>query len=174
MKKTLAIVLLVIIAVMALATGVNAATSSTLADELYAKGSKYGMTSADKVKIERYLADNAVTDEQANQVLAKANEAAKIMEEAGVTNYKDLTADKKNELKTIANEAASVLGLTLTFKSGNVEVYKDGKLIETLGVSNNGKLVYTGNNTNVILVVSSVAVVALAAGFVARKKIANA
>ena len=174
MKKTLSVVLLVIIAVMALATGVNAATSSTLADELYSKGAKYGMTSADKVKIERYLADNAVTDEQANQVLAKAQEAAKIMDEAGITNYSKLSADKKNKLKTIANEAASVLGLTLTFKSGNVEVYKDGKLIETLGSNSNGKLVYTGNNTNIILVVSSVAVVALAAGFVARKKIANA
>ena len=55
MKKTLTIALLAIITIMALATGVNAATSSTLADELYAKGSKYGMTSADKVKIERYL-----------------------------------------------------------------------------------------------------------------------
>ena len=50
MKKTLTIALLAIITIMALATGLNAATSSTLADELYAKGSKYGMTSADKVK----------------------------------------------------------------------------------------------------------------------------
>ena len=157
MKKLLSIAIVFVMVAVLATTAVNAATSSTLANDLYTIGSKYGMTSADKVKIERYLADNAVTDEQANQVLAKANEAAKIMDEAGVTNYKDLTADKKNE-----------------FKSGNVEVYKDGKLIETLGVSNNGKLVYTGNNTNVILVVSSVAVVALAAGFVARKKIANA
>ena len=58
MKKTLTIALLAIITIMALATGVNAATSSTLADELYAKGSKYRMTSADKVKIERYLKEN--------------------------------------------------------------------------------------------------------------------
>ena len=174
MKKLLSIAIVFVMVAVLATTAVNAATSSTLANDLYTIGSKYGMSSADKVKIERYLADNAVTDDQANKVLAKANEAAKIMDEAGVKNYKDLTADKKNELKTIANEAASVLGLTLTFKSGNVEVYKDGKLIETLGVSNNGKLVYTGNNTNVILVVSSVAVVALAAGFIARKKIANA
>lgn len=173
MRKLLSIAIVFVMVAVLATTVVNAATSATLANDLYTIGSKYGMTSADKVKIERYIADNAVTDEQANQVLAKAEQAAKIMDEAGVTNYSELSADKKNELKTIANEAASVLGLTLTFKSGNVEVYKDGKLIETLGTSN-GKLVYTGNNTNIILVVSSVAVVALAAGFVARKKIANA
>ena len=172
MKKILSIAIVFVMVAVLATTAVNAATSSTLANDLYTIGSKYGMTSADKVKIERYLADNAVTDEQANQVLAKANEAAKIMEEAGVTNYKDLTADKKNELKTIANEAASVLGLTLTFKSGNVEVYKDGKLIETIS-SKDGKLAYTGNNTAIAIAVSSIAVVALAAGLVARKK-ANA
>ena len=99
MKKTLTIALLAIITIMALATGVNAATSSTLADELYAKGSKYGMTSADKIKIERYVADNTVTDAQANAVVAKAKEAVKIMEDAGKTNINSLTNEEKNQLK---------------------------------------------------------------------------
>lgn len=174
MKKLLSIAIIFIMVAMLATTVVNATTSSTLANELYAIGSKYGMTSAEKVKIERYLADNTVTDEQANQVIAKANEAAKIMDEAGVTNINDLTKEQKNQLKTKANEAASILGLTLTFKSGTVEIYKDGKLIETLGASDSGKLVYTGNNTNAILVVSSIVAVALSAGFIARKKIANA
>ena len=174
MKKTLTIALLAIITIMALATGVNAATSSTLADELYAKGSKYGMTSADKVKIERYLKENPVTDAQANAVVAKAKEAVKIMEDAGKTNINSLTNEEKNQLKSKANEAASILGLTLTFKSGTVEIYKNGKLIDTVGASNSGKLVYTGNNTSAILVVSSIVAVALTANFVARKKFANA
>ena len=99
MKKTLTIALLAIITIMALATGVNAATSSTLADELYAKGSKYGMTSADKVKIERYLKENPVTDAQANEILTKADEAIAVMEKAGVTNYDKLTKAQKNEVK---------------------------------------------------------------------------
>ena len=174
MKKSIVISILTAIILMACATLVNAATTSTLADELYALGSKYGMTSADKIKIARYLADNTVTDEQANAVMGKAREAAKIMDDAGKTNVNELTKDQKNQLKSKANEAASILGLTLTFKSGTVEVYKNGKLIETLGVNNSGKLVYTGNNTNAILVVSSIVAVALTAGFVARKKFANA
>lgn len=95
MKKTLTIALLAIITIMALATGVNAATSSTLVDELYAKGSKYGMTSADKVKIERYLKENPVTDAQVNEILAKADEAIAVMEKAGVTNYDKLTKAQK-------------------------------------------------------------------------------
>ena len=173
MKKLITITILFIMVAMLATTIVNAATSSTLADELYALGSKYGMTSQDKVKIERYLADNPVTDAQANQVMEKAKEAVKIMEEAGTTDVSKLTTEQKNKLKTLANEAASIVGLTLTFKSGTVEIYKDGKLIEVLGLEN-GKLAYTGNNVNVVLVVSSVAVVALAAVIVARKKFANA
>ncbi len=173
MKKLISIALLFVMVAMLATTAVNATTNSTLADELYALGSKYGMTSAEKVKIERYLADYPVTDDQANQVMAKANEAASIMESAGVTDYNQLTAEQKAQLKTIANETASILGLTLTFKNGTVEIYKDGKLIETV-TATNGKLAYTGNTTNLILVVSSVAVVALATGFVVRKKFANA
>lgn len=174
MKKFLSMIITFLVIAILATTVVNATTSATLADELYALGSKYGMTSADKIKIERYLADNTVTDEQANAVMEKAREAAKIMDDAGETNVNELTKDQKNQLKSKANEAASILGLTLTFKSGTVEVYKNGKLIETLGVNNSGKLVYTGNNTNAILVVSSIVAVALTAGFVARKKFANA
>ena len=96
------------------------------------------------------------------------------MENAGVTDYRELSREDKDALKTIANNAASVLGVTLTFKAGTVEVYKDGKLIETITSSTSGKLAYTGNNINTVLVVSSVAVVALAAAVVVGKKFANA
>lgn len=173
MKKTLAIVLLAIIAVMALATGVNAATSSTLAGELYAKGSKYGMTSADKVKIERYLAENPVTDAQANELLAKADEAIAVMEKAGVTSYDKLTTAQKNEIKSIATEAAKTIDLKLVFKTKSVEIYNNaGKLVETV-TNNSGKLAYTGNTVNVVLAVSAVAVLAVAT-IVVRKKLVNA
>lgn len=173
MKKTLAIVLLAIIAVMALATGVNAATSSTLADELYSKGAKYGMTSADKVKIERYLAENPVTDAQANELLAKSDEAIAVMEKAGVTSYNKLTDAQKSEIKSIAIEAAKKVDLKLVFKTRSVEVYNNaGKLVETV-TNTNGKLAYTGNTVNVVLAVSVVAVLAVVT-VVVRKRIVNA
>lgn len=172
MKKLLTISILAVMLVLMTITGVNATTNDNLADTLYNIGSKYGMTKSDKVKIERYLADNPVTESEANAIVAKANEAAKIMDEAGVTDFSKLSEDKKAEIKSIANQAASIVGVTLTYKSGSVEIYKDGKLIETV-TNNNGKLAYTGNN-NIVLVVSSIAVIALASVAVARKKLANA
>ena len=112
-----------------------------------------------------------VTESEANAIVAKAEEAVKVMEDAGVTDYTKLSKAQKDQLKSIANEAASIVNVTLVFKTKAVEVYKNGKLIETVS-NNNGKLAYTGNN-NIVLVVSSIAVIALAS-VVARKKLANA
>lgn len=174
MKKTLIVSILMSIILFVGASVVSAATTETLADELYVKGKKYGMTTADKVRIERYLSENPVTDEQANQIMSKADEAVAVMENAGVTNYNKLTQDKKSELKAIAKETADIVDAKLVFKSGSVEIYDaNGKLIETVA-QNNGKLAYTGNNSvNVVLTVSVIAIIALAIT-VGGKKIANA
>lgn len=173
MKKFLTISILVAMLVMAFAGIVNATTTSTLADELYAKGEKYGITTADKVKIERYLSENPVTEDQANQIMAKANEAVAVMEEAGITNYDKLTTAQKDKLKSIATSAADIIDVKLVFKKGSVEIYDNtGKLIETIG-ENNGKLAYTGNNVSVVLTTSVVAVIALAITVIS-KRYANA
>ena len=172
MKKSLLISILTAVIVMACATLVNAATTATLADELYAKGKKYGMTSADKVKVERYLSENTVTDEQANAIVAKADEAIAVMEAAGTTDYSKLTDAQKDQVKSIANSAADIIDVKLVFKKNTVEIYNNaGKLIETIG-NNNGKLAYTGNNVNVGLTTSVIAVIALAIT-VATKRILN-
>ena len=173
MKKILTVSLLFVMLVMAFATVVSATTSAELADKIYEKGAKYGMTTADKVRIERYLAENAVTEDQANSVMEKVDKAVAVMENAGVTNYAALTDAQKDEMKNIATEAASVVDVNLVFKVGSVEVYKNGKLIETVA-ENDGKLSYTGNSVNMIVVVSVVAIIALAIAVVAKKRIAYA
>lgn len=173
MKKTLAIVILCIMLVSVLATSVSAVSTDEMIETVYNMAVPYGATSSDKVKMERFFADNPVTEEQADQIVAKAEEAVAVMEAAGVTNVKDLTIDQKNQLKSIANEAASIVGVSLVFKAGTVEIYKDGKLVETL-TSSNGTLAYTGNTMNIVLVVSSVAIIALSLAVVARKRLANA
>ena len=171
MKKSFIISILTAIIIMACATLVNAATTSTLADELYAKGQKYGMTTAEKVKIERYLSENPVTDEQANALVAKADEAIAIMENAGTTDYNKLTSSQKEQLKTIATSAANIIDVKLVFKKGTVEIYDNtGKLIETVG-QNNGKLAYTGNNVNVVLTTSVIAIIALAITVVTKRTV---
>ena len=105
---------------------------------------------------------------------AKADEAVAVMERAGVTSYDKLTTAQKDELKAIAKSAAELIDVKLVFKAGSVEIYnKDGKLIETV-TENNGKLAYTGNNVNSVLVVSIIAIIALAITVVAKKTFANA
>ena len=170
MKKILTSVLLMIVLVMAVAPFVNAATSDTLADDLYAKLSAYGMTSAVKVKVERYLADNPVTDAQASTILGKADEAIAIMDAEGTKDISALSKEAKNKIIAIAKEAASTVGLTLVFKTGTVEVYKDGVLIESATLSNGDKLVYTGNSINVSVIVAAVAVIALVTTTVVVKR----
>ncbi len=173
MKKTLTVVILFVMLVSLLATGVSAVSTDEMIEKVYNMAVPYGATSADKVKMERFFADNPITDEQADQIIAKAEEAVAVMQSAGVTSVKDLTVDQKNQLKSIANEAASIVGVSLVFKAGTVEIYKDGKLVETL-TSNTGTLAYTGNTMNIVLVVSSIAIIALGTAVIARKRLANA
>ena len=172
MKKIVSI-LMVIIMILGVATVANATTSATLAEEIYKVGKPYGMTQANKVRIERYLSENKVSDEDAEKVLAKAKELAKLFDNADASKYSELSASEKDQVKTLCNEAAEILGLTLKFKASEVEIYKNGKLIEVARYDGS-KLLFTGNNVNTILVVSSVVVIALVATFALRKKFANA
>lgn len=173
MKKILTVTLLFVMVAMAFTT-VNAMSSSELANKLYNIGAEYGITAADKVRIERFFSENPVTDEEAEAIIGKANEAKAIMDEAGTKNYSELTTAQKSAIKAKANEAASIVGVTLTFKTSSVEIYKDGKLIETV-TNNNGKLAYTGNNNmNIVLGVSIIAIVALAITVVAKRRLVNA
>lgn len=73
---------------MAVVTVVNADTSSTLVNELYTIGSKYGMTSAEKVKMEKYLSEYPLSDADCNRILALAQQADKIMIANNTTDYK--------------------------------------------------------------------------------------
>ena len=162
MKKTLLTIVLAVVMIATSAIYVDA-SSNTLSNDLYSKLSAYGMTSADKVKIDRYLADNPTTDEQANAILAKADEAVAIMQASGKTN------EDKNKIKAIAQEAGSVIGLTVSFKADGVEIYKGSKLIEKI-TTTGSKLAYTGNTVNFVIIGSSVVAMALVLIFVARNR----
>ena len=175
MKKIVtSIVMLAMMLTMILGTSVNAATTEELVDKIYSMGQEYGLTSSDKVRLERFLADNPVTEAEADSLIAKAEEAVAVMENAGATSVKELSQAEKAKLQGIAKEAASIVGVNLVFKAGTVEIYKDGKLIESIS-NNYGKLAYTGNNISTVAVVSLVAIFALAIGLVfARRRVANA
>ena len=172
MKKLIAISLVFLMVAMFATTTVKAVSGATIVDDVYNLGKKYGLTEADKARADRYVADNPITDEQAATIYAKAQAAVQVLEEAGATDVKklgeQLTADQKTKFEALCQEAASVLGLTLTYKDGYVEVYKDGKKIDTFTFTN--KLPYTGNTVSIIVVVSAVVVMALATFVIVRKK----
>ena len=173
MKKLLMIMSIIITVMLIAAINVKAASNTELINTVYNIGSKYGLTSADKVKIERYLADNPVTEQEADSLISKAEEIDAIMKEAGVTDPTKLSQADKDRIQSIANEAASILKVSLVIKNGNVEIYKDGKLIENVSI-NNGKLAYTGNNNYVIFGISAVAIVALVIVCIMKKRKINA
>lgn len=172
MKKILfATILFVMVAVFA-TTMVNAATGAELPNLIYEKGSKYGVTESHKVKMERYLSKHPATDAQADAVMAKVDEVVSVLEKAGVTNIGKLSSADLKKIQDLATEAAAILNVKISWDGAKVTIYYNGKVEDVLDF--NDKLSYTGNESNIALVVSSVAVVALAAGFIARKKLANA
>ena len=172
MKKVLiATILFVMVAVFA-TTMVNAATGAELPNLIYEKGAKYGVTEGHKVKMERYLAKHPATDAQADAVMAKVDEVAAVYEKAGVTNMAKLSAADLKKVQDLATEAAAILNVKIAWDGAKVTIYYEGRVEDVIEFSD--KLPYTGNDTNIALVVSSVAVVALAAGFIARRKLANA
>ena len=80
----------------------------------------------------------------------------------------------------MASDAAGIVGVTLSFKNGNVEAYKNGKLVDStatpINKPGNGSsasagetLVYTGSNSYIAIAV--VSVVALATAVVVGKKV---
>ena len=173
MKKTLTIVALIMIIAMLTLSGVNAASKETLASDLLNKLQKYGMTEGDKVEVQRYLDSHEVTDEQANEVLAQADELVELMVREKVDNVSKLPQAAKDEAKGIISIAANQVGVSVVFENDKITLKDANGVITTVSVSESGKLSYTGNNVNTILVVSSVAVIALAAVVVAKKTLSK-
>ena len=179
MKKVVSFLVL-FLAVAMIATSVFAANATELADEVYAKAKAYGVTEADRVQMERYFKDHEVTDAEAETFLAKVDEAVKVMKDAGVTNVAKLNADQKAALKSAVTSAAAVVDVKLAVSNDGEVTFTDesGKTIADIKINTEtGKretIRYTGNNMNIVLVVSSVVAIALVAGVAARKKFANA
>ena len=177
MKKLLAGTLLLVMLIALVATKSMAATNADLIEYVTSDhkvaGENVGITAENRVKAKRYLTENPATDAQADAIIAKGNEIIDLMNKANVSDPSKLSKADKEKFMEIAKEAADILGLKLVFHPNSVDVYdKDGKYIDTVTLG--GKLVYTGNRVNVALAISSIAIIALATGFVAKKKLANA
>lgn len=167
MKKLISIAILFVMIVALSTTMVNAATSDTLPDELYAIGKQYGMTENDRVKMQQYLRQYPLSDADCNTILDLAKQAQQIMVENNTTDVKTLSKDLKARLRELATEAATVAGVTLDFKSERIDVYKDGEKIYSIKDGSN--LVQTGSSNLVYVVLAGIAIIAIAGTVVVKK-----
>ena len=171
MKKTLTVLLLIVL-VMMMATTVQASASDDLlaflSKSFTVAGEKVSLSAADKVKIERYLADNPVTESEASAIEAKVNETVSYLDQTGVSKVEDLTSAQKDKVMSLVNEAAGVIDLTVSYSSADKAfgIYKDGELIDSVSASD--ALATTGG-INVACVVAVVAIIAVAATLVVKK-----
>ncbi len=173
MKKLFVIATLAVVLMGMLAVSVNATTADSV-KEIYTIGSKYGMTENDKQQLQNFIDRNEITEAQATKLVEKAKEAEAVMTAAGKTKYSELTTAQKDQLKSIANSAASEVGVSLVFKTNSVEIWKNGKKLMVV-TNNDGKLAYTGNSLNIIAITaSSVAAIALAAVIIKKRIAATA
>lgn len=167
MRKAIKVILIAMVAILAITTIVKAVTpSEELVSYIKSQGGKY-ISNSNMVKIERYLKDYPVSQGEADQLKTKIDAAKAIIDASGVNNLKDLSKEDKEKLKTIANEAAAIINVSLVFKEDSVEIYKNGKLIENVYFYE--KLSNTGNQLNLVGI-APVAIFALATVvFLARK-----
>lgn len=138
MKKVLSTMLIAVLAIFMLGTVSKATTEAELKDFMTSEktigGKTYVIRDADKVKLEKFFANNEITDEQATKIKAIAEKAIAFMNEDGASEPNKLsTKAKKQQLLAYAQEAASVLGLTVSYDATEtrLDVYKNGTLVDS-------------------------------------------
>lgn len=153
MKKSIVLTIVALVAIL-MSTSVFAASS--IAEEIYNKGKDYGVTTEHKARLEKYFANNEITEEQKTAVLAKADEVIAIMNKAGVKDVTKLSTTDLNKVKALVQDAAKEIGLTVKFESkgNNFTVTKGDKVVDVYSGDSGKKLVYTGSNTITIAIAS--------------------
>ena len=175
MRKVLKIVLIFAILLLCNATVTKAATNEDLI--AYTKKSfdigetTVSLKAADKVKVERYLRQYPVTDNQADQIISKIDAGISLIKAAKVTDPTKLSKEKKQELLSLGQQAAKIAGAELTYdaKTDAISIYRDGVLIDQATTSD--ALVQTGakDYSYIVYTAASLAIVAIA-GFVLYNK----
>lgn len=175
MKKVLKIALIFVVLVFCNITVARAATNEELINyatkDFDFNGSKVTLKAADKVKVKRYLEQHPVTEEVADQIIAKIDEGMNILRNSKVTDPTKLSKAKKQEILALGQQAAKLAGAELTYdaKTDAISIYRDGVLVDQATTSD--ALVQTGssNYSYVVYAIAGVAVIAVA-GFVVYTK----
>lgn len=171
MKKFLQLALTLVVA-FSFVTGVNAATKQDIID--HAKSTsingKYVQTKYIN-QLKDYLDGKTVSSEGAQQIIDDFDKVAALMRAAGVDDATKLSKADRNVAFGYAKDAASVLGITATYKNG--KVYLSDAAGELAPVEVSTILRKTGTDYTVYVAVSGLALAVIAvAGY--RKLKGNA
>lgn len=167
-----------IVAMLCAVSSVFAATK----DELVAFASKTFTVAGKQVKlsdrnlkvVKDYLANNEVSAEAADSIIAKVNEGVKMINTTGVKDVKDLSQAKKDELLKMAQEVATLAGATsFSYNKEDKQITITDKAGREYVVSVADSFPKTGADYTVA-VVSGVAIIAIAAVVGYRKFRVNA
>lgn len=177
LSKQIVALAIALVAIVMFSNTAKATTASELQDYLCSGKNFNGTTliirDEDKVQVERYFSTHTVTDEQATKVKEIADKAIAYMNADGAKSPNKMsTKAKKQQLLAYGQEAAKVLGLTVTYNAADetIDVYENGTQIGVLHWGN--ELVQTGSTNYGYAVLAGVVLVAGAMLVVARKKIA--
>jgi len=164
MKKILSIILM-IGCIFCLNLNVNAKTEDELLAYLSKSftiaGKEVKLLDSDIVKVERYLSENNITDENVDKIIGKIDEIVAIMNKEGVSDPLKMNDAKRKEVLNLATEAATYAGASLSYDytTKTVSIYKDGKLVDTASIKPY-KLAQTGGSNTVYYLISGICLLA--------------
>ena len=115
MKKSLKLIAVFIVS-LCFISNVHAATKQELIDyasKTFTVAGKSISSPELAAIVKSYLADNEISSEKADQIIAKGNKIIEIMNTAGTTDLTKLSSSQKNEIRTLATDAATLAGATI-------------------------------------------------------------
>lgn len=177
MKKFLKITIVLMAILLCSVSMVKAATTEELIAHISKTytiaGEEYKASDLDIADAKKYLEQYPVSEEDADKIIAKIDEAVALANEYGEADLTKLSKSQKEELMNIAQEAASIAGATISYdnKDKVVTIYRDGEVFTTKSLE--AKFAQTGSNHTVYIITAFVAIIAVAT-VIGYKKVKNA
>ncbi len=188
-KKSAVVLMTILVAVMAFASKSSATTKEELKEYMCSgeafTGTELVIRDVDKAKLEKFFKENDMTEEQATKIKGIIDKAVAYMNADGAKSPNQMsTREKKKILFGYAKEAASILGLTVTYDASEerLDIYRDGKFLDSLnwgvevkdgvGTTEPG-LIQTGTTNYAYVAIVAVMLIASITLIVARKNAAK-
>ena len=86
-------------------------------------GENYSISNDIKVLAKRYLDQYEVSSKDADYIAARIDEAVKIIQESGKTNFKDFSKETKEKLKALVEKVSANTSIKATVTRNSIVVY---------------------------------------------------